>query len=390
MANEMCSDAIDASVSDDYDDEECMSDADENFSDEDEEQDELGGTQVNVDITRRLWTLREGTFEGVDGDYVSDGDHGSPRWRACPRGSVSLNDIAVVQQQPCEAAEAASSLAAAADASAASTPNTVVSRASLAGSEHDDGITRATSVGSLIVNASGDVSNFRQILSPRPLTDANIIAEAHARKTQYGPCTRSSSGCSGDEFGYYAEEGEVQRITADDGFDLEQSLALQEDGLFTARQRRWMKIPDGNPGPRSPMQRPASALDPGKKRGKQKKWRSQIWVPFPVIVAALPACDSPQIPMAKVHHDEVKRKHIEQKVGDCERAAAKAVAQGRFLLSSKISHPSSYTSSVDCLFVKWGSRVEIPPSLQISLHCLCPAHLWTILHQNVSASGARW
>jgi len=49
---------------------ESMGEAAEFLSDEDEEQ---GGTQVKVDINARIWTLREGTFEGADVKYASEG-----------------------------------------------------------------------------------------------------------------------------------------------------------------------------------------------------------------------------------------------------------------------------------------------------------------------------
>ena len=46
----------------------------------------------------------------------------------------------------------------------------------------------------------------------------------------------------------------------------------------------------------------------------------------------MPACYSPCVPMAKVQQpDDAKRKHAEQRVAECERAAAKAVSQGRFM-----------------------------------------------------------
>jgi len=333
--------------------EECMSDAEENFSDEDEDQDELGGTQVNVDITRRLWTLREGTFEGVDGVYGLDEDGGSPKWRArvrpgadpepaCPGAAVSS---AGGPPESHTGAAKESLIAAAADASAATTPDTVrgggrlADSSALASSESNgededagdadaDGAVRTQ--GSLVVvSAATEAAAFQHSLSPRPLTSATVVAAAHP--PQYGPLTRCPSNHSGDEYGFYAEEGAVQRITADDGFDLEKALELQEDGLFTDRQRRWMKIPDGEPGPRSPQARPSSALPPHRTKGKRKKWRSPIWVPFSVIVAALPACDSPQVPVRKAPQDDAKRKHVEQKVAECERQAAKAVAQGRFM-----------------------------------------------------------
>ncbi len=331
------------------DEEECMSDAEENFSDEDEDQDELGGTQVNVDITRRLWTLREGTFEGVDGVYGLDEDGGSPKWRArmhpdadpepasCPSAGRPL-------EAHTSAAKEESLITAAAEASAATTPDTVRGGGRLADSsalassesnEEDENAADADADGAVrtqgslvVVSAATKAAAFQHSLSPRPLTSAAVLAAAHP--PQYGPLTRCPSNNSGDEYGFYAEGGAVQRITADDGFDLEKALELQEDGLFTDRQRRWMKIPDGEPVPRSP-QGPCSAVPPSRTKGKRKKWRSPIWVPFSVIVAALPACDSPQVPVRKAHQDDAKRKHVEQKVAECERLAAKAVAQGRFM-----------------------------------------------------------
>ena len=59
-----------------------MREAAEFLSDEDEEQDKLRGTQVKVDINARIWTLREGTFEGPDVKYASeDGERCNERDR---------------------------------------------------------------------------------------------------------------------------------------------------------------------------------------------------------------------------------------------------------------------------------------------------------------------
>ena len=323
---------------DDDEEEECMSDAEENFSDEDEDQDELGGTRVKVDITRRLWTLREGTFEGVDGVYGLEENGGSPKWRARKCLDADPEPASGSSRRPQGGVEKEEPMAAAADASAATTPDTVQGGGLLAdssalasseSSEDDEDVAEADGAvrtqGSLVVvSDASKAAAFQHNLAPRPLTDAAVVAAAH--RPQYG----ALSG-GGDEYGFYAEEGEVQRITADDGFDLEKAMELQEDGLFTDRQRRWMKIPDGEPAPRSPLARPSSALPSHKAPGKKKKWRSAIWVPFSVIVAALPACDSPQVPMRKALLDDAKRKHVGQKVAECERLAAKAVAQGRFM-----------------------------------------------------------
>ncbi len=52
---------------------ESMREAADFLSDEDKEQDKLRGTQVKVDINARIWTLREGTLEGADVNYASEG-----------------------------------------------------------------------------------------------------------------------------------------------------------------------------------------------------------------------------------------------------------------------------------------------------------------------------
>ena len=333
--SEKLSDGEEAGPSD-YEEEEGMSDAEENCSDDDD--DELGGTRVNVDITRALRTLREGTFEGVANDYASDDAAGTSEWRAQARGSCvgSTSDRCVgAGDSPGNEAPGVQK-AAAAEASAASTPDNEQQGGRFVGSiKGEEGPDCLVQVQGAVVltrapSSSSGKPQYQHSFSPRPLTDARIIAEAHA--PEYAPFSfsRSSSNASGDEYGFYAQ-GEVQRITADDGFDLEEALVLQEGGLFTDRQRRWMKIPDGDPGPCSPCARPASALPSKQRKGKKNKWRSPFWVPFSVIVAALPACDSPQVPMARAQQDDSKRKHMEAKVAECERAAAKAVAQGRFM-----------------------------------------------------------
>jgi len=160
---------------DDDEEEECMSDAEENFSDEDEDQDELGGTRVKVDITRRLWTLREGTFEGVDGVYGLEENGGSPKWRARKCLDADPEPASGSSRRPQGGVEKEEPMAAAADASAATTPDTVqgggllADSSALASSESSEEEDEATALG---------------LSSP-----AGLLARRHSKSTTEVPCS---------------------------------------------------------------------------------------------------------------------------------------------------------------------------------------------------------
>ena len=334
------------------DDEKQMSDAGD-FSDGDDELDELRGTQVNVDvqeITRRFFTLREGTFEGIDGEYVTDDKNSSPKWRK--RVATQAMDADVISHcsdvphvSPADDAPACDDVAVSTNLSAASTPEVATERGRVLASGAPTESVAQNRAGhdalAAQMAARTGFSNFS--LEPRPLTDSAVVAAAHW--PVYGDITaphrQSGGGRSGDEYGFYCDRGvtlvQDKSPAVDAGeFDLEAALALQPDAVFTARQQRWMNIAADSAAAqvdpsrsRSPHGSPPWHA-PGRRR-EDERGRTPIWVPFSVIVAALPACDSPQVPGAKANLDEFKRAQMLAKVSDCERQAAKAVAQGRFV-----------------------------------------------------------